>query len=83
MNELIKRFAKDYLLQDKYTAYGEVIEGDYYEFDPVELVGFVKLIVKECIDKISQEQDLAEQNWLCDNGVHICHELPKHFGLDN
>ena len=82
MNELIKQLAKDHLLHDKYNAYGDVIEGDYYEFDPVELVGFVKLIVRECIVKISQEQDLAEQNWLCDNGLHVCHELTKHFGVE-
>ena len=49
----------------------------------VESAGrFAQLIVKECIVKISQEQDLAEQNWLCDNGVHICHELTKHFGVE-
>ena len=43
---------------------------------------FAQLIVRECIDKISQEQDIAEQNWQCKNGVHICHELTKHFGVE-
>ena len=43
---------------------------------------FAELIVKECVDKISQEQDIAEQNWRCKNGVHICHELTKHFGVE-
>ena len=48
----------------------------------VELEKFVKLILRELIDKISQEQDIAEQNWQCKNGVHICHELTKHFGVE-
>jgi len=43
---------------------------------------FAQLIVKECADKISQEQDIAEQNWQCKNGLHICHELTKHFGVE-
>ena len=43
---------------------------------------FALLLIQECINKISQEQDVAEQNWLCDNGVHICHELTKHFGVE-
>ena len=42
---------------------------------------FAELIIEECIDKISQEQDIAEQNWQCKNGVHICHELTKYFGF--
>jgi hypothetical protein len=46
----IKELAKDHLLQDKYDADGQVIEGDYYEFDPQELQDFVQLIVKECIN---------------------------------
>ena len=42
---------------------------------------FGELLVQECIDKITQEQSIAEQNWQCKNGVHICHELAKHFGV--
>ena len=47
-----------------------------------ELERFAELIVRECIDKISQEQGIAEQNWQCKNGVHICYELTKHFGVE-
>ena len=63
---------------------GLTAQGCWDEFDDYARQGiekFAQLIVRECIDKISQEQDLAEQNWLCDNGVHICHELTKHFGV--
>ena len=31
-----------------YAAYGEIIEGDYYEFEPDELVKFVESIIDEC-----------------------------------
>jgi hypothetical protein len=47
-----------------------------------ELEKFAELIVRECINKISQEQDIAEQNWQCKNGLHICHELTKHFEVE-
>ena len=47
----------------------------------VELEKFAELFVRELIDKISQEQDIAEQNWQCKNGVHICHKLTEHFGV--
>lgn len=43
---------------------------------------FAELILRELIDKISQEQDIAEQNWQCKNGVHICHKLTEHFGVE-
>jgi hypothetical protein len=49
---------------------------------PEDIEQFAELIVRECIDKISQEQDIAEQNWQCKNGLHICHELTKHFGVE-
>ena len=42
---------------------------------------FAELFLRELIDKISQEQDIAEQNWQCKNGVHICQKLTDHFGV--
>jgi hypothetical protein len=70
MNELIKRLAKDHLLHNaKYNAYGEVIEGDYYEFDKQELLKFVESIVDECIDHASAEE-----------GDQIYY-LSEHFGF--
>lgn len=38
-----------------------------------------KLIIDEVIKFISTEQDAAEQNWQCSNGVHITHQLKKKF----
>ncbi len=64
MNDLIKELAKDHLLHDKYDPDGQVIEGDYYEFDPQELQNFVQLIVKECasiVYKTCQDGDAGAQ----------------------
>ena len=63
----LKRFDKD-AISERYAK-------DFEE-------KFAELIVRECVDKISTEQDIAEQNWQCKNGVHICHELTKHFGVE-
>jgi len=46
-----------------------------------EIQTFAQLLIQECIAKISVEQDSADQNWQCKNGVHIAHELKKHFGV--
>jgi hypothetical protein len=43
---------------------------------------FAELIIRECISKISTEQDFADQNWQCKSGIHITHELMKHFGVE-
>ena len=48
MNDIIKSLAKNHLLHDKYGPDGEVIEGDYYEFDERELVKFAESIVRQC-----------------------------------
>ena len=80
MNEKLKELAMQ--ADEGYTGNSEDALG-------ASLVGndaikkFAELIVRECIDKISQEQNIAEQNWQCKNGVHICHELTKHFGVKN
>jgi hypothetical protein len=50
MNPRIEQLARDHLRHEMYAAYGEIVEGDYYEFDPEELHDFVRLIVEECID---------------------------------
>jgi len=56
MNEIIERLAKDHLLHEKYNSDGDVIEGDYYEFDKQELLKFVESIVDECIDHAAAEE---------------------------
>jgi hypothetical protein len=37
MNRQIQELADEHLRHEMYAAYGEIIEGDYYEFDPQEL----------------------------------------------
>ena len=54
MNERILELAKEHLLQDKYGPDGQVIEGDYYEFDSQELQDFVQLIVEECASEYNK-----------------------------
>ena len=41
---------------------------------------FAELIVKECISVIVAEQDIADQNWVCKDGVHIAWTLIDHCG---
>lgn len=43
---------------------------------------FAELIIRECVNKIVIEQDNAEQNWSCKNGVHIAWEMLDYFGVD-
>lgn len=78
MNERIKQLkeqARDfYLLQ-------EDLDCSIKELHELVDTKFAELILWELIDKISQEQDIAEQNWQCKNGVHICHKLTEHFGV--
>jgi hypothetical protein len=50
MNARIQELAKDHLRHEMYAAYGEIIEGDYYEFDPEELQKFTELIIQKCIN---------------------------------
>ena len=64
MNERINELAKDHLLHDKYDPDGQVLEGDYYEFDPQELQDFVQSIVEECasiVYKTCQDGDAGAQ----------------------
>jgi hypothetical protein len=50
MNKRIQELAKEHLLHEKYNGDGDVIEGDYYEFDPEELQKFTELIIQKCIN---------------------------------
>jgi hypothetical protein len=50
MNARIQELAKEHLLHGKYNGDGDVIEGDYYEFDPEELQKFTELIIQKCIN---------------------------------
>jgi hypothetical protein len=83
MNERILELAKDHLLHDKYGSDGQVIEGDYYEFDPQELQDFVQSIVKECIVQIqlSTARDPQHTAQYKQSVGHI-HKIRQHFGIE-
>ncbi len=73
MNARIQELAKEHLLHEKYDAYGDIIEGDYYEFDPEELQKFAELIIRKC----AKVADLADENkceWIGGN-------ILVHFGV--
>lgn len=90
MNERIKQLAKDYLLHERFTRYGESIQEDYYEMYPDELEKFTALIVKECIDKIetykiyvgnSAAGELACE-WAYDALKEIRDDIKETFGVE-
>jgi hypothetical protein len=63
----IVELAKEHLLHEKYNGDGDVIEGDYYEFDSEELQKFAELIIREC----GNFTDPVTRNLML-----------KHFGVD-
>jgi hypothetical protein len=71
MNERIKELAKEHLLHGKYNGDGDVIEGEYYEFDPEELQKFAELIIQKCIN-------------YCDDNLSktVGGALKIHFGVE-
>ncbi len=74
MNARIKELAKEHLLHGKYNGDGDVIEGEYYEFDPEELQKFTELIIRKC----AKVADLADENkceWIGGN-------ILVHFGVE-
>lgn len=80
MNKIIKKLAEDHLLNGKYNGDGEIIEGDYYEFDPDELVKFVESIVRECISTLEEKIHRSIDN----EGDEIWADLilKEHFGVE-
>ena len=90
MNERIRELAKAYLVHERYTRYGEIVEEDLYEFYPDELEQFAELIVRECIDKITT-YDLVpghSAKWEDIYDIHarllqdLGEELKEHFGVE-
>jgi hypothetical protein len=81
MNERIQELAKEHLRHEMYAAYGEIVEGDYYEFDPKELQNFVESIVRECSEIAAQQ---GRVGWNDDRKAQarVDSELIKnHFGI--
>ena len=74
MNQRIQELAKEHLRHEMYAAYGEIVEGDYYEFDPKELQNFVESIVRECSEIAAQ---YAEPVW----AIELVNDIKEHFGV--
>lgn len=75
MNERIKQLAEQASLElFNDTAQHRLLKGFAEKF--------AELIIRECVNKIVMEQDNADQNWSCKNGVHISWEMLDHFGVD-
>ena len=43
---------------------------------------FAELLIRECAKHIADQQALVETNWQCKDGIHIVHNLKKHFGIE-
>jgi hypothetical protein len=83
MNERIKELAHDHLMHEMYAAYGEIIEGDYYEFSPEELQEFAQSIVLECIKCVQLTTARDPQNTVqYKQSVGHIHRIREHFGID-
>jgi hypothetical protein len=54
-------------------------EFEGYEVDAKELI---KLTVQTVLFLISAEQDKADQNWQCKDGIHISWKIMKEFGFE-
>jgi hypothetical protein len=50
-----------------------------YKLDTKELV---RLTVQSVLSLISNEQEKADQNWQCKDGIHISWKIMKEFGLE-
>ena len=70
MNARIQELAKEHLLHGKYNGDGDVIEGDYYEFDPEELQKFTELIIQKCINYCGENLSIT-----------VGGALKIHFGI--
>ena len=80
MNERIRELAKNYLVHEHYTRYGELVEEKQYEFYPDELEDFVIQIIRECayIAKHDSDQGVnynSGRTW-------ASLDILKHFGIE-
>ena len=80
MNERIRKLAKNHLMHESWTSYGESIQEDYYEFYPEDLEEFAELIVLEC-SKIVLNCGIPGSNTERDFIV-ASREIKHHFGVE-
>jgi|GEM_PF-1520562 len=62
------------------NATGEYINPNMEDHWQTFQEGF-EAAITECLKVISEEQDLAENNWQCKNGVHIWHKIRDFNGV--
>lgn len=86
MNERIKELAQQaginfeiiaWIVDDKMSE-----REDVWMDSPENLEKFAELIVRECTNHITNQQDLVETNWQCKDGIHIVYSLKEHFGVE-
>ncbi len=53
------------------------------DFDSQEKIQkFAELIVRECMDIISDESEKVSDEWRCKDGKHIWWKIKEHFGVE-
>lgn len=43
---------------------------------------FAELIVRECMDIVSDESEKVSDEWRCKDGKHIWWKIKEHFGVE-
>ena len=77
MNKRIEELAKQHLMHERFTRYGESVQEDYYEFYPEELLQFAKSIVRECASVAK------ETRWAVPpSQEQIARSIKQHFGVE-
>ena len=80
MNERIKELAVQSNLVFNPSKTTELYCSYMEDTDLTEYVEkFAELIIQDLLNKLSTEQELADQNWQCKDGVHIYYKLHQHF----
>jgi hypothetical protein len=52
---------------------------DQYSSVMPDLKRFAESIINQCIELIVAEQDKAEQEWQCKDGIHIAWKIDSYF----
>ena len=73
MNERIRELAK----QAGFQSYITTHEEDVAMFEK-----FAELIVRECMNVVSDEAYKVPEEWRCKDGRHIWWKIKEHFGVE-
>ena len=72
MNERIRELAVE-------TGWSEDIR---YAPRAKEIEKFAELLIRECMDIISDESEKVSDEWRCKDGKHIWWKIKEHFGVE-